>query len=160
MADDEPLEAETPEKPFGRPSIYSDAIVNEICDALACGESILDIVERDGMPAQTTIYRWLDEKRDFREKYTRAREWQAEHNADEIVRIADKCEDANKARLQIDARKWRASKQAPKKYGDKVTQEVVGPNGGPITHLQIDPKKLNKAQLENLATIHIPADNG
>jgi hypothetical protein len=30
------------------------------------------------------------------------------------------------------AAKWLASKLAPKKYGDKVTVELSGPDGGPI----------------------------
>jgi hypothetical protein len=37
-----------------------------------------------------------------------------------------------KSRLRIDARKWLASKLAPKKYGDKVAAELWGPNVGPI----------------------------
>ena len=32
----------------------------------------------------------------------------------------------SKAKLQIDARKWAASKIAPKKYGDKVEQQITG----------------------------------
>lgn len=35
-------------------------------------------------------------------------------------------------RLRVDARKWLLSKMAPKKYGDKVTQEHTGANGGAI----------------------------
>jgi hypothetical protein len=35
-------------------------------------------------------------------------------------------------RLRVDARKWVAAKLLPKKYGDKVQQEVSGPDGGPI----------------------------
>jgi len=37
-----------------------------------------------------------------------------------------------RSRLRIDARKWLASKLAPKKYGDKVAAELSGPDGGPI----------------------------
>lgn len=36
------------------------------------------------------------------------------------------------ARLKHDAWKWQASKEDPKKYGDKITQEVVGANGGAV----------------------------
>ena len=35
-------------------------------------------------------------------------------------------------RLRVDARKWLLSKLAPKKYGDKLTQEHTGANGGAI----------------------------
>jgi hypothetical protein len=37
-----------------------------------------------------------------------------------------------RSRLRIHARKWLASKLAPKKYGDKVSAEVSWPDGGPI----------------------------
>lgn len=40
--------------------------------------------------------------------------------------------DAQMARVEIDARKWFASKFLPKRYGDKITQEHSGPDGGPI----------------------------
>ena len=35
-------------------------------------------------------------------------------------------------RLRVDARKWVASKLKPKKYGDKMTQEHTGADGGAI----------------------------
>lgn len=50
----------------------------------------------------------------------RARDEKAEHLAEEIVAIADTCIDPHKVRLQMDARKWYASKLAPKKYGEKL----------------------------------------
>lgn len=40
--------------------------------------------------------------------------------------------DAQMARVEIDARKWFASKFLPKQYGDKITQEHTGADGGPI----------------------------
>jgi hypothetical protein len=58
--------------------------------------------------------------------------------ADEIVSIADgpDGEDSPVAtardRLRVDARKWVAAKLLPKKYGDRIQQEVSGPDGGPI----------------------------
>ena len=47
----------------------------------------------------------------------------ADHYADEIIEIADKTTDPQKARVQIDSRKWIASKLKPKKYGDRQTVE-------------------------------------
>ena len=37
-----------------------------------------------------------------------------------------------RSRLRIDARKWLASKLAPKECGDKLAAEVNGPDGGPV----------------------------
>jgi hypothetical protein len=93
------------------------------------------------MPCQQTVYSWIFSRPSFLEKYTRAREEQAETMADEIVAIADETpqtapvfdKDGNlidvrmdSAYIQwqknrVDARKWTASKLRPKKYGDKIT---------------------------------------
>lgn len=104
----------------GRPSTYSDEIADQICDEIIRGASLYRLCERDGFPGERTVYQWLDKNPEFAQKYMRARELQQDREADKIVDIADAAEDANLARLQIDARKWRASKLAPKKYGDRL----------------------------------------
>ena len=83
------------------------------------------------MPGETTVRRWLRDHEEFRREYARARELQADHYADEIVKIADECDSKNgreveKARLRIDARKWHMSKTAPKKYGERQHLEHSG----------------------------------
>ena len=102
---------------------------------------------------------WLDGRHaEFTEQYARAREAQADNMAEEILSIADeectmvradkhgsKDDDGSgntevlfdatavaRNRLRVDARKWLASKMAPKKYGDKIQAEHSGPNGGVI----------------------------
>lgn len=110
----------------GRPSSYTDEIAEEICERLANGESLPAILATEGMPAQKTVYRWLEANEDFRQRYAHARAQQADHYADQIVTIADTAEDANKARLQIDARKWVAAKLLPKKYGERTTTAIEG----------------------------------
>lgn len=126
---------------LGRPSDYSKEIADEICSRLAMGESLRAICGKDRddfIPHIGTVLRWVSERPDFREQYTRAREVQAETMADEIVSIADGGEGAKFAdpdalaqmtqrdRLRVDARKWVASKLLPKKYGDKVEVEHSG----------------------------------
>lgn len=76
------------------------------------------------MPSLSNVHRWLGGDESFRDSYARAREAQAEHYAEEIVKIADTCTDPNKARLQIDARKWYASKLDHRRYGEKVDVEA------------------------------------
>ena len=71
-----------------------------------------------------SVFRWIERSEDHRLRYARAREDQAEYLADQIIEIADTCEDANKARLQIDARKWTAAKLRPKRYGDNLKHDV------------------------------------
>lgn len=62
--------------------------------------------------------------------------------------------DAQMARVEIDARKWFASKFLPKRYGDKQTTELTGPDGGPIqSATTLDMSGLSDEQLKVLASI-------
>lgn len=112
--------------PAGRPSIYSEKVADKICNKIADGEGLITICAADDMPAKTTVFRWLESKPEFRDKYARAREDQAEVHADEIITIADTEEDVNRAKVRIDARKWTASKLRPKKYGSFQQVEMTG----------------------------------
>jgi hypothetical protein len=77
-----------------------------------------------------------------------AREVQAETMADEIVSIADgtgmgveeRVALSARDRLRVDSRKWVASKLLPKKYGDKLQQEVSGPDGGALSVTWLKPE--------------------
>lgn len=149
----------------GRPTEYSAEIAGEILARLAEGESLREICREDQFPAESTVRLWAVSDRDgFSAHYTRAREAQLDRWAEEIVEIADDAtndwverqrkdgssetvtdqEHINRSRLRVDTRKWLMSKLAPKKYGDKVTQEHTGPNGGPvlqrIERIIVDPK--------------------
>lgn len=95
-------------------------IYSRICAGIENGESLRDLCS-DGKPTIETIRVWLIEDAEFSAQYARAREAQAEFYADEIIQISDTEKDAAKARNRIDARKWKASKLAPKVYGDKLT---------------------------------------
>jgi hypothetical protein len=53
-------------------------------------------------------------------------------------------------RVQIDTRKWMLSKMLPKVYGDKLTQEHTGANGGPIAIAAVNLKNLSDDELENM----------
>jgi hypothetical protein len=106
--------------------ILSVGLAEEICERIAHGESLRSICAEDYMPSATSVYRWLEQYPDFREQYAHARARQADYYADQIVTIADTTEDHNKARLQIDARKWVAAKLLPKKYGERTTTTHEG----------------------------------
>ena len=119
---------------MGRPSKYTQAIANEICERLAAGESLLKICRDDHLPAESTIRLWVDDDRKgFSAKYTRARRFQALHWAEEILTIGDEAtrEEYQGARLRVDTRKWLLSKVLPKVYGDRVT--LSGDGEAPLT---------------------------
>jgi hypothetical protein len=113
------------------------------------------------MPDRTVVYDWLLRDPDFANRYTRAREEQAETLADEIIAIADENPVLNEIRdregnvvdikidsgyvayqkQRIDARKWTAMKLKPKKYGERLAMEGVE-GGAPITTSDISTTRL------------------
>lgn len=117
-------------RPVGRPSVFSQELIDKICELISNGMSLRAVCSQEGMPSTATVCKWLSENQEFSEQYARAREKQADYFVEEIIEIADSVEAesaaVSKAKLQIDARKWAASKIAPKKYGDKVEQQITG----------------------------------
>lgn len=101
-------------------------------ERLAQGESLNQICQDKALPSRSTVYNWIDDNADLLDKYTRARERQADFLADEIVKIADNPEgDWQRDRLRVEARKWTAAKLRPRKYGERVTH--AGDKDNPIT---------------------------
>ena len=138
-----PRKTAKPKKKNGRPTAYSEELAKTICQRIAEGKSLVTICKDESLPARGTVMRWLQEDKHggFRDNYARAREAQADFYAEQIIEISDEeCTtvkhgdgeeqkdvevvfDATavaRNRLRVDARKWYASKVAPKKYGDKL----------------------------------------
>lgn len=130
---------------MGRHSEFTQESADAICDMLMDGQSLRAICLLKTMPDKGTVLRWLEAYPGFRVQYARAREIQADTLADEILLLSDKSRPGKKTtlkadgtketvtgdmvertRLQIDARKWYASKLAPKKYGDRQQIEHSG----------------------------------
>ena len=122
----------TAKRKIGRPSKYSAALTETICQRIAEGEPLTKICKDDGMPHYITVLRWRHEHDDFRNDYARAREDAADTLVDEILAIADEAqsvgssEGVQAARLRVDTRKWAASKMKPKAYGDRTALEHSG----------------------------------
>jgi len=129
----------------GRPSKYSEETANIIVDITSTTNRSLASICKELEIVPSTVYEWLKHHEDFSNKYARAKEWQADLLAEEILEIADdksddityqKCgeelvkienrEFINRSRLRIDSRKWLASKLKPQKYGEKQSIEHSG----------------------------------
>jgi hypothetical protein len=142
--------AKAPKKPVK----YTEALGELIGSLLAEGQSLRKICALENMPHISTVMDWLmrgtgENARKpyiaFAEQYARGREAQAEVLADEIIDIADdstqdelftdegkrvcNAEFVARSKLRVDARKWAASKLLPKKYGEKLHQEITGKDG-------------------------------
>lgn len=131
----------------GRPSDYTQALADLICERIATHsvglQRLCDLY--DDMPEKSTIRRWCLKHPQFRTQYAQAKALQVETLIDEIIDIADDAsqdidisekgkeicnsEFIARSRLRIDTRKWLASKLAPKIYGQTpVTLEISPPS--------------------------------
>lgn len=138
--------------PAGRPSDYSQEFADKLCERLSEGMSMHRACESDDMPNKRTVFKWLRTNDEFRHMYEASKAEAADKLAEEIIEISDdgtndymeslgddagpayryNGEHVQRSRLRVDARKWIAAKLKPRKYGDKVSQEISGPDGGPI----------------------------
>lgn len=141
-------------KPRGR--IRTEDERRDILTALEAwiseGKTLREFCRQEGMPSWTTVYAWMADEPGYEERFTRARQLGAEAIAQECLTIADTTclgveqeydEDGDLVRekrgdmlghrkLQIETRLKLLAKWFPQKYGDKVTQQIEGSDGGPI----------------------------
>lgn len=128
---------------MARPSDYSPAIGIVICARMVEGESLRSICRDPDMPSTSAVFRWLAANAPFRDQYARAMDTRADAMAEQILEISDDDSDdvlidpesgnmrmnsefVARSRLRVDTRKWLMARMAPKKYGDKITTELMG----------------------------------
>lgn len=123
------------------------ATFDVILGDIAAGEATHRALTEHGV-RRKAFYALLATDAEAGNRYARAKQAGLEVMADEIVEISDEgrhdeyIDDSGamvtnqdviaRARLRVDSRKWLLSKLAPKKYGDKVTNEHTGADGGPV----------------------------
>jgi len=135
---------------MARPTIKTKKLCAAICEGIALGKSSRAVCAEAGI-SDRVLWNWLAKDEEFMQQYARAKEKCADYYAEEIVEIADDGandkyidewgkevvdnEAIQRSRLRVDARKWYASKLAPKKYGDRITNEHEGGDPSkPISH--------------------------
>ena len=153
---------------IGRPTDFNQDIANTICEALASGKTLNDILKGEGMPDRVTVWRWQRANEEFRNLYAQSRIEQAHYWSDEIVDISDDgsrdykesgdrgtvvdMDHIARSRLRVDTRKFLMAKIVPKIYGDRIAQEITGADGGPIqTRQDITPEM--EERIINIAAI-------
>jgi len=150
---------------LGRPTRFTKAIADKICERLANGETLRAICRDEGMPRESTVRAWaLNDLNGFYAQYTRARDLGLDALSDETLELADivregvkvkqyscprcqgtgeeksgecpKCggsgglkevvsgDMVERARLQVETRKWYLSKLAPKRYGERPDSDT------------------------------------
>lgn len=138
---------------MARPSKYKPELVEEICDRLSKGEPLAVICRSDEkFPHPTTVRDWMAAHTEVSLAIARAREDGEDALADECLEIADdgrndwmarqdkdetssylvNGEHIQRSKLRIETRLKLLAKWNPKKWGDKQSHELSGPNGAAI----------------------------
>lgn len=129
---------------------FSQKLFDAICKRIAMGESLRKICADAGMPDRGTFNAWRKQTEELQRQYDAACIDREENYFEQIIDIADECRVGEKrvtkangdievtevdmverAKVQIDARKWVLARMNRKKYGDKLGVDG-GEDGAPV----------------------------
>jgi hypothetical protein len=124
--------------PGGRPVVYGidNPCWQKLCEQISEGKSLSTAIKAEGMPSYQLVMLMLRNNPEFRTLYEKAVESRADRLAEEIIELADQqipdglegpmaSAWVQQKRMQVDARKWVASKLKPKTYGDRIDVAVT-----------------------------------
>lgn len=129
--------------------------LEKICDLLVAGETLTGIATQIGVHVSSLIT-WgeADSQRSARMREARhlaGRIWDEKAEMS-ILLAADKFE-LDRAKELAHHYRWRAKAVSPREYGDKLTTEHTGKDGGPIALAAIDLKGMSDAELAQMQTL-------
>jgi len=125
--------------PGGRPVVFGidNPCWKTICEQMSLGKSLSSVLRsNEGMPSYHAVMLMVKNNPEFRGMYEKAIENRADRLAEEILELADEQMPdglegplasawVQQKRMQVDARKWVASKLKPKVYGDRIDVAVT-----------------------------------
>lgn len=159
-----------PKRPVGRPSKYTEALAERICEMIASGSSLRTVAKTEGMPMVATMFSWMRQHPEFLKQYEQAKQEQADALAEDMLDIADdgtndwmevhdkdgnsvgyklNGEHVQRSKLRIETRKWIAERMKPKKYGAKVD----------VAHGMTDPMAALLSRMSGQQTALTPVAN-
>ena len=133
----------------GRPSKLTPAVLRRIVDGLSEGTPLTVICAPAAMPSDRTVRDWMDANPEVSAAIAGAREAGFDRIALDALAIADNTERdtiltdkgseipnsewISRSKLRVETRLKLLAKWDPKRYGERMAQEISGPNGGPVT---------------------------
>ena len=125
--------------PGGRPVVFGidNPCWQTMCQQISEGKSLSSVLRsNEGMPSYHCVMLMVKNSPEFRTMYEKAIENRADRLAEEILELADEQMPdglegplasawVQQKRMQVDARKWVASKLKPKVYGDRIDVAVT-----------------------------------
>lgn len=124
-------------KKTGRPSKRSPEVIQRIIDGLSKGTPLTVICSPDDMPDDDTVRIWAQNDAELSKDIARARQTGFDAIADNLRETArgagDSTGDFQRDKLIIETDLKLLAKWDPKRYGDRIAQEITGADGGPLT---------------------------
>ena len=122
---------------MGRPVKWppEHPVWQEIIGRVSAGKALSTVLADPGYPTWVSFHAMMDQDDKLRAAYEKAVQDRADKLADEILQLSDEpmpehLEGAmasawvQQKRMQVDARKWIASKLKPRTYGDRIDMTV------------------------------------
>lgn len=114
-----------------RAAHYAARIADQICEHIADGKTLNEALKLIGYlaPSQVTVFKWLDKYPEFRERYERARQLQADVHADQMLEIGKTAIDSTTnpklipgLKVAADILKWQAEVRNKSRYGKAIEE--------------------------------------
>lgn len=134
-----------------KPHISDDKIA-AVIERLAEGLNLKESAAIDGFSIKN-IYTRINASPELKDLHARAREDYQRTRVDEMHQIARTEPDVQRARLLCDNIKWEAARVLPKVFGDKITSEITGRDGGPVAVSNVTAQVLREIPTERLESI-------
>lgn len=156
-----------PKRPVGRPTKFTPELAARICAELSTGKPMTIICDSEDMPNPSTVWDWTKNDPAFSQDIARARDSGYDRIAQDALNIADETgsdtvvtqfgprpdkEWIMRSRLRVETRLKLLAKWDPKRYGERITQEISGPDGGPVkTQGEFRPTAEDEAMIIRIA---------
>jgi len=145
-------------RPYNYTEEEKEVIITDICNRVIDETISFNKAVKDSQISYVTFFQWLSKSDKLKELYNYACEIRSDILFDEMIDIADdgsndfmkklmgeteieilNSEHIQRSRLRVDTRKWILAKMQPKKYGDKISQEI----SGSLSVIEVKPPSLD-----------------
>lgn len=114
-------------------SKYPPEVFDVILRRLSDGKSLTAVCGEEGMPSKRVVYARMKANEDFAKRYTMSIEIRAETRVDTLNeinrRLSEGTIDPGSAKIWSENLRWAAARENPKRFGDRLMQELAGPGG-------------------------------
>ena len=151
---------------MGRPEKWPQdhPVWREIVARVSAGKSLSTVLRDKDMPGWATFQDMLTANDKLRQAYDKAVQDRADRMADEILELSDEEMPAHlegamasawvqQKRMQVDARKWIASKLKPRTYGDRIDMTVRDERISVLDALEAAQSRVKTLVIDNVTDV-------